>query len=493
MKQLTIFGRTFLLILAALCVAEAAGLTLLITRPPLHNAPVRLSDVARQLAGGDARLAPFGGPAPPDFRPMDRPPPDAPRAASGVDRPGEPPHDAGPPGHGPPGFDDAAGPRGVRGFPTPARREWEVRDSLAPPAAPANFDRDLSERLATSLARRLGVTRDRVVVYVSGPVRGRAGFDDAELAEGFVAAWQRDSREWRVMESVVEGFPNAFQRQALWLLAIGLVVMLPIAWWFARTLAAPIRRFSDGARRLGTDPHAPPLERAGPAEMLTAIDSFNAMQGRVTRLLQERAHMIGAIAHDLRTPLMRLSFRLDDLAPPLKEKVEADISEMRAMISAALDFLRDQAAGSSRERLDFRLLVESVVDDQSDVGHDVTLAGGEPVTLLGDPLSLRRMVVNLVDNALKYGERARLKLRTAEGRCVLELDDDGPGIPENLQSRVFEPFFRAESSRNRDTGGIGLGLTTVRGIVRDHGGEIELRNRKEGGLRVVVSLPLPGQ
>jgi two-component system OmpR family sensor kinase len=166
---------------------------------------------------------------------------------------------------------------------------------------------------------------------------------------------------------------------------------------------------------------------------------------------------------------------------------------MKLMIAAALDFLRDQAAGLTRQRLDLRLLVESVADDQSDVGHDVTLAGGEPVPLDGDPVSLRRMVVNLVDNALKYGARARLRLRAEGAGCTIELDDDGPGIPEALQQRVFEPFFRTEASRNRDTGGIGLGLTTARSIVLDHGGTIELRNRKEGGLRVIVSLPLPGQ
>jgi two-component system OmpR family sensor kinase len=113
--------------------------------------------------------------------------------------------------------------------------------------------------------------------------------------------------------------------------------------------------------------------------------------------------------------------------------------------------------------------------------------------LEGDPLSLRRMVVNLVDNAIKYGERARLRLKVSGGACVLEIDDDGPGIPEALQTRVFEPFFRTEASRNRDTGGIGLGLATVRSIVMDHGGTIEVRNRKEGGLRVTVSLPMPEQ
>lgn len=203
--------------------------------------------------------------------------------------------------------------------------------------------------------------------------------------------------------------------------------------------------------------------------------------------------MIGAIAHDLRTPLMRMAFRLEGLEQPLKDKVEADIDEMKLMISAALDFLRDQSARAARQRLDLRLLVESVVDDQSDVGHDVTLAGGDPVPMEGDPLSLRRMVVNLVDNALKYGERTRLRMRTQGQSCLIEIDDDGPGIPESLQRRVFEPFFRSEASRSRDTGGIGLGLTTARAIALDHGGSIELRNRTGAGLRVIVSLPIPGR
>ncbi len=237
----------------------------------------------------------------------------------------------------------------------------------------------VSEELTGLLARRLGVKRERVRVFVTddGPLRGRGPSDDPQLREGFVAAWQRDSGEWRIMRSEVEGFPNAFQRQALWLFAIGALLLLPAAWLFARALAAPLNRFARGAERLGTDPHAPALERAGPPEMQSAIDSFNAMQSRITRLLEERSHMIGAIAHDLRTPLMRLSFRLDSLESPLKEKVEADIQEMKLMISAALDFLRDQAAHRARVRLDLRLLVESVVDDQSDVGHDVRLMDAE--------------------------------------------------------------------------------------------------------------------
>jgi two-component system OmpR family sensor kinase len=316
---------------------------------------------------------------------------------------------------------------------------------------------------------------------------------DVLLHGSFLAARKMSDGRWRTVEHTVEGFPNAIHRRAILLFVLGAATLLPLAWLFARALSAPIRRFSEAAQRLGRDPNAPPVPREGPAEMLVAVDSFNSMQARLNRLIQERTHMVGAIAHDLRTPLTRLAFRLDDLPHPLREKVDADIQEMKSMISAALDFIRDRSLTGQQERLDFRLLVESVVDNQSDLGHDVTLQAGTAITVTGNPLALRRMVANLVDNALKYGERARLRLRTTNDRCVLEIDDDGPGIPEQLQEQVFQPFFRLESSRNRDTGGIGLGLAAVRAIVTEHGGEVTLGNRKGGGLRVLVSLPVSQQ
>jgi signal transduction histidine kinase len=463
------------MMLAALLVAEGIGLTLLVNRPPLHNAPMRLSEIAWRLRAPSGPG--LGGPPPlGDGRsgPADR---------FGGGPPGPPPD--GGPGGGP------AGGGGPTGGPDARNREWAVRDSATEPTTPKDADLAASSALQTQLAARLRVDRNRVRVFVPDePVRPPGGPDaDVQLGEGFIAAVRQNDGHWRVIESVVEGFPTAFQQQALWLFGIGLAVLLPLAWLFAQALAAPIRRFAAAARRLGNDPNAPPLARDGPTEMQAAVDSFNAMQARLNRLLQERTQMIGAIAHDLRTPLTRLAFRLDDLPHPLHDKVSADIHEMKAMISAALDFIRDRSLGAQRERLDFRLLVESVVDDQSDLGHDVTLQTGATIALEGDPIALRRMVVNLVDNALKYGERARLRLRVTGDRCVLEVDDDGPGIPDGLQERVFEPFFRAEASRNRDTGGIGLGLAAVRAIVLDHGGEVSVGNRKEGGLRAAVTLP----
>src|SRR5262249_43444539 len=211
-----------------------------------------------------------------------------------------------------------------------------------------------------------------------------------------------------------------------------------------------------------------PLAPEGPDEVRAATVGFNALQERMGRLVQERTHMVAAIAHDLRTPLTRLAFRLDDLPPPLGDSVRADIAEMTSMISAALDFIRDRSVQGQFERVDIRSLVERVVEEQSDLGYDVTLEPGAPLTIEGVPLALRRMVVNLVDNARKYGERARLRLTSHDGVCELQVDDDGPGIPETLQSQVFEPFYRVEGSRNRRTGGIGLGLASVRAVVQEH-------------------------
>lgn len=190
------------------------------------------------------------------------------------------------------------------------------------------------------------------------------------------------------------------------------------------------------------------------------------MQARLNRLINERTHMVGAIAHDLRTPLARLAFRLDSAPASLREKAITDIEEMKAMISAALDFIRDHSRPGAREMLDFRLLVESVADDLSDTGHEVSFEPGNSVPLSGDPLALRRMVTNLVENALEYGTRARLSLqRTGSNTCRLWIDDDGPGIDPAQREQLFMPFFRGEASRNRETGGIGLGLSAAHNIV----------------------------
>jgi two-component system OmpR family sensor kinase len=316
------------------------------------------------------------------------------------------------------------------------------------------------------------------------------GFGPRELvANGFIAGALQPDGSWRVVRYNGLTLSNAFKVQLGVLFTLGLLLMLPLAWWFSRALSAPIREFAAAADRLGRDPDAPPLERRGPAEILQATDSFNAMQSRLSRMVAERTHMVGAIAHDLRTPLARLAFRLNDIDSPLRERAAADIDEMKHMITVALEFLRDQSRSGPRERLDFQLLVESVVDDAADIGQDVVLEAGDSVMLDGDPLALRRVTGNLVGNAVKYGKRARVRVRQVDGHARLEIDDDGPGIDPEMGDKLFMPFFRGENSRNKETGGIGLGLSAARAIVLAHGGEVGLSNLESGGLRAWVILP----
>ncbi|WP_345777365.1 ATP-binding protein [Lysobacter sp. MMG2] len=323
---------------------------------------------------------------------------------------------------------------------------------------------------------------------LTGPaLRERPWRADSHLSFAFVAAARLADGRWRVVERVESGV--GIGRAFALMFAMGLIALLPLAWWFSRALAGPIRRFAAAADHMGQDADGPPVPLEGPAEIVRAAASFNAMQARINRLVRERTQMVAAIAHDLRTPLARLSFRLDGLPADAREKATADIAEMSQMIEAALEFIREQHRNGTRERLDLRLLVESVVDDLADVGNAVALTDGAPAPLRGDPLALRRMVGNLVDNALKYGQSARLSLHTDAEGYALHIDDDGPGVDANRSEQLFMPFVRGETSRNRETGGIGLGLATARSIALAHGGDIHLINRSEGGLRVTVTLP----
>ena len=467
LPRLSIFARTFLLMLCALVISAAIGFAVLVLQPPGQNSGVRVIELVSALRLDQQPIGPFG---PPGTGPA---PSNGPTPGSGPE-----PHSGPEPGM-------------PRFMPPPV--DVDISVSAQAPKGFSGYDARASSKMTKRLSSMMNVSSDALRVYiVDTTMDTMAGSSplDAAIKGGFVIGIRQTDGLWRIASKAPETFPSVFQQELLWLFGLGLLVLLPIAWLFARTLAAPIRQFADAAERLGGDTNAPPVPRNGPREMLRAVDSFNAMQARINRMMQERTHMIGAIAHDLRTPLARLSFRLDGLPSPLGEKVEADIQEMKTMISAALDFIHDRSLGLHKQRLDFRLLVESVADDLVDVGHDVIVQPGPAITLEGDPVALRRAVVNLVENGLKYGERVRMYPRTVEHECVLEIDDDGPGIPDALQRQVFEPFFRMEASRNRGTGGIGLGLATVRAIVFDHGGTVELRNRKDGGLRVVMALPL---
>jgi two-component system, OmpR family, sensor kinase len=279
------------------------------------------------------------------------------------------------------------------------------------------------------------------------------------------------------------------QRMILWFV-LSALAMTPFAWIFAKRLSAPIRVFADAAERLGRDPTAPALELKGPSEIGVAARAFNEMQERLRRYVDDRTAMVGAIAHDLRTPLTRLRFRIENLPDEQKAKIESDLDQMEEMIAATLAFVRDATKPGERTPLELSSLLESLCDEMAETGARTEVEAGEKVVLEGDPMALRRLFANLLENAVKFGGRARARIMKDGGHAVVEIDDDGPGIPAKEHEKVFEPFYRREPSRSRQTGGIGLGLAVVRSIARGHGGDVALVNREGGGLTARVLLPL---
>ena len=199
--------------------------------------------------------------------------------------------------------------------------------------------------------------------------------------------------------------------------------------------------------------------------------------------------MIGAMAHDLRTPLMRLALRLERAPNDLREASQRDIEEIHEMTNAALAFTRDLAKPQTYRRIALRPLLETIVDDFADRAADVALVAGDEAIISGDPGGIKRMINNLVANAVVYGGKARVELDSAAQSVRIAVIDEGPGIPASEMDLVFNPFYRVEKSRNRNTGGTGLGLASARAVARSHGGDITLTNRAEGGVLALVMLP----
>lgn len=296
--------------------------------------------------------------------------------------------------------------------------------------------------------------------------------------------------------------PFGIVRFLFWMGAVVAVILL-VSLLAARRVTAPLAGFAAAAERLSVDGEAQPLPEEGPRELRAATRAFNRMQARLARFVADRTQMLAAISHDLRTPITRLRLRaelVDD--PEMQRRMLADLDEMEAMISATLAFARDDAQREPRVRFDLADLLQSLCDDRVDAGHRATYDGPAHVVAEGRPVALRRAFANLMDNAIKYGGGFTVGLETgADGsgagrQARIHIDDDGPGIPEAEFEKVFAPFYRLERSRSRDTGGVGLGLSTARSIIRGHGGDVTLSNRERsgdgsvGGLRATVTLPL---
>jgi len=259
--------------------------------------------------------------------------------------------------------------------------------------------------------------------------------------------------------------------------------------WIAVRLARPLRDLTAAAERFEGRGEIPQVEPRGPADVRRAIHAFNAMSARVSAMFDEKDRMLGAIGHDLRTPLASLRIRAESVEPEAERaRMIATIEEMTAMLDDTLALARSGRAAENLRPVDISALTDTVVEEFRALGHDVTFEEGARQTAAVQPNLLRRAVRNLVDNAVKYAGSAEVAVRATPRGIAVEVADRGPGIAEAELGAVQEPFVRLETSRNRETGGSGLGLALARAAAQAHGGRLELENRPGGGLLARILL-----
>ena len=288
--------------------------------------------------------------------------------------------------------------------------------------------------------------------------------------------------------------PGAPLPRSLLVNLILLVAVLVIALYVAAgSITRPLSRLARAADSLGRSVRQPKLEEKGARELRHAARAFNTMQDRLLRYLDSRTRVLAAMSHDLKTPLTRLRLQVETQIedPALQARFGKELDEMESMVHGALALFRGLNDEEALEPVDVGLLLETVRGEFTEMGKDVTVEGRALAPLPGKPQALKRCLTNLVANAVKFGTRARILVRDG-ARLEISVCDDGPGIPADELEKVFEPFYRLESSRNRDTGGTGLGLSIARDVAQAHGGSLTLRNRAEGGLEARLILPRRG-
>ncbi len=315
-------------------------------------------------------------------------------------------------------------------------------------------------------------------------------YDTTQITEPRFLTISLNDGSWLVFTGDRSLLENMALRFGLRLVVV-LIAIVAASIWVARLFSAPLAYFIDAAERFGIDPHAMPIPARGPREIQRAIRSFNGMQQRIQRFVADRTQMIAAISHDLRTPITRLRLRSEFVEDEDEQKkMLEDLDQMEGMVAETLDFVRDDRTQEMRVDFDLPVLLQSIVDDLADAGQPASFAGPDHGKFTGRPMALRRALNNLLENAIKYGERADLSVERREHGWNIRIADIGLGIPAAFREIVFTPFFRIESSRNRETGGTGLGLSIARSIVRAHGGDIGFRDPSSGGFEVEVWLPM---
>lgn len=366
---------------------------------------------------------------------------------------------------------------------------------LPAPGAPANGEFDGPFVANPRIAEADLPLSSSVIAWKPLPVADWPGIRPAQLIEldrwnGFGLAVQIRPNLWL---QLVYAKPDLItQPPSHYYVSLGItaLLLLVVALLAARRIGRPLQRLTEAAERIGRGEEVSSMPEEGADDIRRTAAAFNRMQSRLKRFVEDRTRMMAAISHDLRTPITSLRLRAEFIQDQeTREKLIATLDEMQSMTEAALAFAREEATVEPTRPIDIDALAESVCDDLAEMGWAVTFADSGRITARCRPEALRRALRNLIENAVRYGERARVRLEVSADALDIIVDDEGPGIPEDQAERVFAPFVRLETSRNRSTGGVGLGLAIARTIVRSHGGDIVLTNLPQRGLRAVIRLP----
>ena len=302
-------------------------------------------------------------------------------------------------------------------------------------------------------------------------------------------ALQMHDRSWLVLHTTTRAEPWTILLGGVgsaFILAFGVLIASVL---LLRNISAPLRALATAANAVGQGAQVKIVEE-GAGDLRLVAKAFNAMQARIADLITTRTHALAAVSHDLRTPLARMRLRATLISDEsVRTAMEDDADEMKAMLESLLAYLGGQDDPEPPRLTDLAAIAMTLVDAESDAGHCATYAGPDHMQVTVRPLSIKRAIGNVVQNAILYGGRADLSLRRDGDRVVLSVDDRGPGIAEADMAEVIEPFQRLDSARSRNTGGLGLGLTIVSTIVAREGGTLAFSNRPEGGLRVEITLP----
>ena len=329
--------------------------------------------------------------------------------------------------------------------------------------------------------RRIDSIRMRAMGDMRGGARGGRLTMAAEYAPG----------QWVVTQTRAGNRTPRFGGWLAWqTLILYVIVLLPLL-WVGRRLARPLGQLTRSAQQFARTGSADAVEERGPGDVRELTMAFNAMRGRIFAMLDEKDRMLGAIGHDLRTPLASLRVRAESVEDEgERARMSQTIDEMNRMLEDILSLARAGRSTEAAQKVDLSALADAVVEDFIELGSPVEMADSARAVASVRPQQIRRALRNLIENAIVYGERAHVSVVREDGAIRLVVADDGPGIAEDRMEEMMEPFTRMEGSRNRETGGAGLGLALVRAIMAEHGGALRLANRAGGGLEASLVLPV---